>query len=115
MEVLRGEREYDLLFEQLQVHPEDVYTYGKFLAGEYEGGVRSIFYNQIRREAEKAYGRSAYQKVCGNLEVFAHPGYAPVALALIEEFKLLYKRKPAFVEELREMEKIIAMMQEETP
>jgi len=110
MEVLRREHECDLLFEQIQAHPEEVYTYGKFLAEEYEGGVRSIFYNQIRKEAEKAYGRDAYQTVCGNLEVFTHAGYAPVAMALVEEFKLLYKRKPAFVDELRQAEKRIAMI-----
>ena len=111
MEVLHREHECDLLFEQIQAHPEEVYTYGKFLAEEYEGGVRSIFYTQIRLEAEKAYGRSAYQIVCGNLEVFAHAGYAPVAMALVEEFKLLYKRKPAFVDELRGIGKIISQME----
>ena len=109
MEVLHREHEYDLLFEQIQAHPEEVYTYGAFLAGEYEGGVRSIFYNRIRKEAEKAYGRDAYKIVCGHIEVFTRAGYAPVAMALIEEFKLLYKRKPAFVDELRKTEKNIAL------
>ena len=107
MKILRDEREFDLLFEQLQVHPEEVYAYGKFLAEEYEGGVRSIYYNQIRREAEKAYGRDSYQAVCRHIENFAQAGFAPVAMALIEDFMQLYKRKPAFVDELRQAEKRI--------
>jgi len=104
MKVLRGECEFDLLFEQLQAHPEEVYAYGKFLAEEYEGGVRSIYYNQIRREAEKAYGRDSYQVVCRHIENFAQTGFAPVAMTLIEDFMQLYKRKPAFVDELRQTE-----------
>ena len=107
MKILRDEREFDLLFEQLQVHPEEVYACGKFLAEEYEGGVRSIYYNQIRREAEKAYGRDSYQAVCRHIENFAQAGFAPVTMALIEEFIQLYKRKPAFVDELRQTEKRI--------
>jgi len=107
MKILRDEREYDLLFEQLQVHTEEVYVYGKFLAEEYEGGVRSIYYNQIRREAENAYGRDSYQTVCRHIENFAQAGFAPVAMALIEDFMQLYKRKPAFADELGQTEKRI--------
>ena len=110
MEVLNSENEFALLLEQAKKHPEQIYLYGAALATQYRDKVRGVYLKLLKKEAEKAYGRSAYQVVCGHIENFAGAGYMPAAAALIEEFKLLYKRKPAFVDELRKTEKSITLI-----
>jgi hypothetical protein len=100
MEILEKEKEHALLFEQLKKHPEQVYNYGKLLSEKYLPDIRAVFAGQINKEAEAAYGRESYNKVCLNILCFAEAGYKPEAAEMIDDFKLKYKRKPAFVDEL---------------
>lgn len=104
MEILAKEKEYALLLEQVKNHTEQIYLYGKLLAEKYRSDVCEIFTAKISSEAEKAYGRDEYQKVCVNISSFADAGYKSDAIEMINEFKLKYKRKPAFVDELKKID-----------
>ena len=103
MDILALEQEYDLLMEQVRLHPVQVYRYGEPLAAKYRDGIRAIFTAQIEKEAAEAYGRTSYSQVCSYILCFAQAGYRAEAGKTIDEFKLKYKRKPAFVDELKKI------------
>jgi len=101
MEILEKEKEYDLLLEQTEMHMEQVYCYGKLLAGKYPSEVCSIFTSQLDKEASTANSRKSYSTVCSHIKLFAEAGYVEESQKLIESFKTKFKRKPAFVDELK--------------
>ena len=101
MEILSKENECALLLEQVKKHMKQVYLYGKLLVKEYPDDVRSVFTTQIAKEAEAAYGRDDYRVVCSHISCFSEAGYKADAAEMIAEYKLKYKRKPAFVDELK--------------
>jgi hypothetical protein len=103
MEILAKEKENDLLLEQVKKHAEEIYSYGKILAEKHPIDTRAIFTEQINKEAEDAYGRDSYKEVCSCIKCFAKAGYKAEAAKMISDFKLKYKRKPAFVDELKKI------------
>lgn len=103
MEILAKEKECALLLEQLKKHMEQVYQYGKILAVEYPIDVCQIFTDQINKEAKVAYSRETYRKVCLRILLFSEAGYKDAAIEMTNDFKLKYKRKPAFVDELNKI------------
>jgi hypothetical protein len=102
--ILSKEQESKLLLGEVKAHPTLVYTYGKLLARKYTADISEIFTAQIKKEAAAAYGRDAYQAVCANITIFANAGYSVETIAIIVEFAELYKRKPAFTDELSKIE-----------
>jgi len=100
MKILAKENEYALLLEEVQKHTEQIYDYGKLLAEKYLTPIRDVFIGQLNKEAERAYGRDAYSRVCFNILCFAEAGYNNEAIKMINEYKVKFKRKPAFVDEL---------------
>lgn len=100
MQILRNENEFALLLEQLKIHTEQIYTYGKTLAAHYESDICDVFLARMESEAENASNRDAYHKVCEHIAAFANAGYASAVASLVAEYKLKYKRRPAFVDEL---------------
>jgi len=103
MEILAKEREYALLLEQVKEHTKQIYLYGKMLAEKYPADICVLFTEQINQEAEAAYGREAYRSVCSCISCFAQAGYRDETIEMIRNFQLKYKRKPAFVDELKKV------------
>ena len=100
MEILAKEGELVLLMEQVRQHPHSIYSYGEMLAQEYPAEIAALFVGEIRKNAEAAYGRESYRRVCSSMQVFSKAGYRDEALDLIDDLRIRYKRKPAFVDEL---------------
>ena len=103
MEILELEQEYALLLDQLKEHPEQIYRFGQLLSEKYPAVICTIFIGQIDREAEAAYGRDRYREVCAHISRFAESGYAAEAKSLTAAYKEKYRRKPAFVDELKKI------------
>jgi hypothetical protein len=100
MVILEKEREVSLLLEQVKAHTEQIYSYGKLLASTYPDDICTLFTESLHKEARAAYGRGAYREVCVHIACFAKAGYPAEAAEMISDFRLTYKRKPAFVDEL---------------
>jgi hypothetical protein len=100
MQVLNAEGEYALLLEQLQKHPEHVFTYGQATSANYPDETSAIFKRCIDKDAKSATNRKGYEAVCHLLARYAGSGYAEAAKELIAEYKVSYKHRPAFVDEL---------------
>jgi hypothetical protein len=103
MDILAKEKEYFLLLEQVKKHKEQIYDYGKLLAKKYPADVSAIFIRQISKEAEIVHGRESYRRVCSYISCFSEAGFRLESAEMIERFKIKYKRKPAFVDELNKL------------
>ena len=99
-ELLAKEKEHTLLFELAKNHNGLVYKYGKLLCKAFRQKTLEIFIAKLSKEAANATSRKEYQGVCRNISTFKKMGYASEAKSLVEEFKMTYKKRPAFVDEL---------------
>ncbi|MDR1639473.1 MAG: hypothetical protein LBT59_07250 [Clostridiales bacterium] len=107
METLNSEGELALLFEQLKKHPEQIYTYGSALSKIYKEEIMEMYIKTLRSEADRASGRSAYSNVADRIKDFSQAGYNAEAIRLIEELKMVHKRRWSFVELLDSMGKML--------
>jgi hypothetical protein len=107
MYLLKMEGELDLLFMQMQKHPEQVFTYGQITAEKYPSETSEIFQRQIENGANGAADRKSYQNVCRRLALYAESGYADAVKGLIAEYKVRHRNRPAFVDELSKIERKI--------
>ncbi|MDR1482633.1 MAG: hypothetical protein LBI74_08420 [Synergistaceae bacterium] len=103
MHILSKENELALLLEQVQIKPDLIYDYGKQLAPAYPDEVETLFVKQIAGEADRAGDRKAYAQVCGKIKMFRTAGYDERAGRLIDDYKLRFKKRPAFLDELRKI------------
>jgi hypothetical protein len=73
------------------------------LAEKYSSDVWTIFSEQIDKEAELASSRDMYSAICVRTRRFKEAGYQAETAEKISEYKIKYKRKPAFVDELNKI------------
>ena len=100
MQILEKEREYALLLDQVKEHKAEIHNYGMLLTEKYPLEIWEIFSEQINKEADSASQRDMYRNVCLRIKRFAEAGYEAKAVGLIDDLRMKYKRKPAFVDEL---------------
>jgi hypothetical protein len=100
MQVLNAEGEYALLLEQLHKYPGHVFTYGQATSASYPDETKAIFISCIDKGAKSAVNRKGYEAVCYSIASYANSGYIDAAKELIAEYKVGYKHRPAFVDEL---------------
>jgi hypothetical protein len=105
MQVLNAEGEHALLLEQLQKHTEYIFTYGQATSSHHFGETNAIFRSCIDEEAKSATNRKGYEAVCHRIAQYANSGYADAAKELIAEYKLSYRNRPAFIDELTKAER----------
>ena len=100
MQLLKMNREYELLLGQLKEHPDTIFWIGISLADSYPSEIWSIFSEQIHKNAQEASDRKSYRLVCSEIKPFAQAGFQDEAAALINDLKSEYMHRPAFVDEL---------------
>lgn len=107
MELLNQEGEAALLMEQVQLHPRDVFRYGATLAPQYGAEVFLLCSAIIRGESERVSNRKEYQNLCAMIFSLAGFGAAAEAQQLIDELRQTYPGRPALLDELGKVERII--------
>ncbi|MCL2146342.1 MAG: hypothetical protein FWH52_00920 [Synergistaceae bacterium] len=100
---MEKEQGYALLLEQLKIHANQIYRYGKTLAEKYPADVCALFISQINAESGSAQNRGMYREVNSHIAIFLKAGYKAEAMKLVKELKEKYKRKTAFVDELTKL------------
>ena len=75
----------------------------RYLLPDYEHELLPLFEALIRKSASAASNRSAYQSVCEIIRHFKKACGDAGAFAIINELLETYKRRPAFVDELRKI------------
>ena len=104
MQLLWEEKEAALLLVEVQKKPHTVCTYGLFLAETYPDEVYCIFWEEIKALAERASDRSMYREVCNKIRLLADAGGIEDAEALIDLLRQRNHRRPAFLDELQQVE-----------
>jgi hypothetical protein len=66
-----------------------------------------MYIKTLRSEADRASGRSTYSNVADRIKDFSQAGYNAEAIRLIEELKVVHKRRWSFVELLDSMGKML--------
>ncbi|MDD6043819.1 MAG: SWIM zinc finger family protein [Eubacteriaceae bacterium] len=101
---LEFEEQYDMLLQMI-VDSGSVYLldmYEKVLKRKYPDTVRDIYAKFIRRYAATASNRKAYQALMPYMKkIRKYPGGEDLANQIAQEWKSVYRRKPAMMDELR--------------
>jgi len=105
MQLLLEENEAVLLLDEVKKRQHTIFTYGAFLAGTYPDEVYCIFWDEIKALAERASDRSMYRDVCNKIRLLADAGGLEDAEALIDLLRQRNQRRPAFLDELKQVEK----------
>ena len=107
MGILRDEGETDLLMQELQKYPGEVYTFGPFLSAKYPVEVSALYCQEIRKDAEDVSERKGYRRLCKQIMELEKQGGEEDALKLIAELADKYYRRPAMLDELHKVEQKI--------
>lgn len=100
MQILKAERENETLMRQVEAHPDTIYQYGKGLLPEYRERVKAVFVTRLDGETQSARDRRDYASVCRSLAKFGALGFSQEAKALADKYRLVHKRRHAFIDEL---------------
>ncbi len=76
------------------------YYYERLKTTEFGEQSKNLYEKYIRNEGDKASNRSEYVIVCKKLRVFSLKCDAELAKKIVSDFREIYRRKPAFMDEL---------------
>lgn len=104
-EILLKEREYRVLLDRIETTDGNaIFRYGPQIAKEYPEEAAMVYRAKIEEMAECAADRNRYQEICRYLKELAAFGGTDMIQMIITDFRFKYKRRPAFMEELTELE-----------
>ena len=76
------------------------YYYEKLKTTEFKEQSKNLYEQYIRNEGARASNRSEYAALCEKLKIFSMKCDARLAKKIASDFRELYRRKPAFMDEL---------------
>lgn len=96
------EEENDLaeILEFVRNNPSYIETYVDQLVEHFPEKVIEIFAEYIKASAKGSSNRREYQRVCRKIKKFKKSAGQPKQIELIDELRSLYKKRPAFLDEL---------------
>ena len=100
LELIEAEKDMDAILEHVREKPSAIEQYMKYLMDLHESEVIRLFATHVKVIAQGAANRSQYRGVCQMLQRFRKIGGREAQTKLIEELRALYKRRPAFIDEL---------------
>lgn len=91
----------DRLYQHCCKSPAKItYYYEKLKTTEFKEQSKNFYEKYIRNEGERASNRSDYAALCEKLKIFSMKCDARLAKQIASDFRELYRRKPAFMDEL---------------
>ncbi|WP_421383190.1 SWIM zinc finger family protein [Bacillus salacetis] len=100
LQLIEEENDTVALLEFVRDNPRYIEEYAGKLEKDYKEEVIEIYTKYILEEAKSASNRSNYREVCRKLNRFKKVAGKPQQVGVIEALMDLYKRKPAFLDEL---------------
>lgn len=97
-----AEEEMDLeeILSYVMKYPNDIERFSNMLVPKYKDEVVGIYEIFIKNLAEEASNRTKYSVVCSKIRTYKKIAGNDKKNEIIDELKALYKRKPAFIDEL---------------
>ncbi|HOU09571.1 MAG TPA: SWIM zinc finger family protein [Clostridiales bacterium] len=100
MMLLDDEGEDELLFTELQKHPDMIFVFGNKLARHHPKEVYDIYWNEIVKESAEATDRRKYRYICRLIRELYDAGGKAEALQLIHFLRQSFNKRPAMLDEL---------------
>ena len=97
-----AEKESDLeeILAYVKKYPSDIERFMGMLKVKYKDEVMEIYETFIKELAQYASNRSRYREVCSKIRTYKKLAGKDKKNEIIDELKALYKKKPAFMDEL---------------
>src|SRR5690606_41752099 len=103
LQVIEAEKEFEAMLDYVMEKPYNIERYKDNLIEEYRVEVIEIYTKFVQGIASSATNRKEYKLVCKKLKDYLYIAGKEKQEALKEEFKTLYNRKPAFIDEFRDV------------
>ena len=100
LQLIEAEDDKEELLEFIRGNPEYVEEYADKLAERFKEEVVEIYREYLFSEAKAASNRSHYREIGRKIKRFSVIAGKPKQIQVIDELKELYKKKPAFLDEL---------------
>ncbi|MFT8321990.1 MAG: hypothetical protein ABF649_13900 [Bacillus sp. (in: firmicutes)] len=104
LKVIEEENDLEEILEFVRANPGYVENYAKKLIQRFKEEVIDIYHCHIHSTAKTSSNRRDYQGVCYKLKRYKKVAGKEKELELIHELIGLYKRRPAFIDELQKIE-----------
>jgi len=104
VKLIEQEQDSEEIMAYVKENPAYIVKYAELLKGNYPDEVVVLYRNHIRAVSKDSSKRSAYQDVCALIRRYKKIAGKDDATELVNELLILYKRRPAFVDELRKIE-----------
>ena len=89
----------DYISFAVKYHQNHLY-YDKLKTTEFEEQSKNFYEQYIQNEGAQASNRCEYADICEKLKIFSKKCDARLAKQIASDFRELYRRKPAFMDEL---------------
>lgn len=100
LKLILQENDLDEIMEYVKANPRNIESYANMLKTKFKDEVIVIYENHIKIEASNASNRKSYQAVCGIIKRYKTIAGKKNKEDVINELTELYRKKPAFVDEL---------------
>ena len=105
LKLIIEENDLDGLMDFVRENPRDIEKYAEKLVGKFRDEVFEIYAEFIKSTASRSSNRREYHGVCEMLTRYKKLAGEMNEKALINELKVLYKNRPAFLDELSKINK----------
>src|SRR5690606_21919945 len=100
LHLIEEENDLEEMMEVVKLNPRRIEEYADKLLNTYKDDVIDIYKKYILGTASSASNRKEYQRVCSKIKKYKKIAGNERKEELRNELKLLYGRKPAFIDEL---------------
>lgn len=98
--LIRAENDVEEILEYVRAHPQTIESYLEILKEKYSNEVIEVYQSFVKEQARISSDRKAYKKVCQIIKRYGKVAGKEKRDELINELQSLYKKRPAFLDEL---------------
>ncbi|WP_071458625.1 SWIM zinc finger family protein [Bacillus massilinigeriensis] len=100
LKLIEQEQDLDEIMEFVRENPRSIEDYARMLQEMFKDEVIEVYKRYIKGVASSSSNRKAYQGVCGVIKRYGRIAGKQNQAEIIHELTILYKKRPAFVDEL---------------
>lgn len=100
LKLIVEENDLDEIMKFVRENPTNIEEYAHMLAGKFKDEVINIYNKYIKSSANSSLNRKDYQRVCGILKRYKKIAGEKKQKGMINELSGLYRKRPAFIDEL---------------
>ena len=100
LQIILEEKDLDEIMGYVRENPRSIESYAEILMDKFKDETIEIYKKYIKFEASRASNRSHYKNVCGIIKKYKKIAGKQSQTPIINELTALYRKKPAFLDEL---------------